>query len=72
MRGTFPVKFALEQVMKAQTGGRPIFYSSLSLSWAIGVGWWLTTRPSRFTPGNEPVPIVNEAGWDPGPVCVGA
>jgi len=24
--------------------------------------------PRRFTPGNEPVSIVLEAGWTPGPV----
>jgi hypothetical protein len=25
-----------------------------------------------FTPGKDPVPIVQEARWDPGPVCTGA
>ena len=25
-----------------------------------------------FTPGKEPVPIVQEAGWAPGPVWTGA
>ena len=25
-----------------------------------------------FTPGKDPVPIVQEAGWDPGPVWTGA
>jgi len=29
-------------------------------------------RPGRFTPGNNPVPIVQEDGWDPGPVWTGA
>jgi hypothetical protein len=24
-----------------------------------------------FTPGKDPVPIVQEAGWVPGPVCTG-
>jgi hypothetical protein len=24
--------------------------------------------PGRFTPGKDPVPIVQEAGWAPGPV----
>jgi hypothetical protein len=37
----------------------------------MGSGW-LTPRPGRFTPGNEPVPIVWEAGWAPGPVWTGA
>ena len=27
-----------------------------------------TSRPGRFTPGKDPVPIVQEAGWAPGPV----
>ena len=29
-------------------------------------------RPGRFTPGNAPLPIVQEAGWVPGPVWTGA
>ena len=28
-------------------------------------------RPDRFTPGNEPVPIVEEAGWVSWPVWTG-
>ena len=31
----------------------------------------LTPRP-LFTPGKDPVPIVQEAGWVPGPVWTGA
>jgi hypothetical protein len=27
--------------------------------------------PGRFTPGKDMVPIVQEAGWDPGPVWTG-
>ena len=29
-----------------------------------------TLRP-HFTPGKDPVPILQEAGWAPGPVCMG-
>jgi len=29
-----------------------------------------TPRP-QFTPGKDPVPIVQEAGWAPGPVWTG-
>jgi hypothetical protein len=29
-------------------------------------------RPGRFTPGKDPVPIVQETGWAPGPVWTGA
>ena len=35
-------------------------------------GGWSTPRPGRFTPGKNPVPIVQEAGWAPGPVWMGA
>jgi len=28
--------------------------------------------PVAFTPGKDPVPIVQEAGWAPGPVWTGA
>ena len=28
--------------------------------------------PAGFTPGKDPVPIVQEAGWAPGPVWTGA
>ena len=31
----------------------------------------LTPR-QHLTPGNDPVPIVQEAGWDSGPVWTGA
>jgi len=35
-------------------------------------GWVVssTSRP-HFTPGKDPVPILQEAGWAPGPVCTG-
>jgi hypothetical protein len=28
--------------------------------------------PAAFTPGKDPVPIAQEAGWAPWPVCIGA
>jgi hypothetical protein len=28
--------------------------------------------PAAFTPGKDPAPIVQEAGWTPGPVWIGA
>ena len=35
-------------------------------------GWAVTITPRPlFTPGKDPVPIVQEAGWDPGPVWTG-
>jgi hypothetical protein len=33
---------------------------------------WSAPRPGRFTPGKDPVPIVQEAWWVPGPVWMGA
>ena len=36
----------------------------------MGSGW-STPRPGRFTPGIDPVPIVQETGWAPGPVWMG-
>jgi hypothetical protein len=30
-------------------------------------GGWSAPRPDRFTSGKVPVPIVQEAGWAPGP-----
>jgi hypothetical protein len=35
------------------------------------MGWVLTPRPGRFTPGKDPVPIVWEAGWALGLVWTG-
>jgi hypothetical protein len=32
----------------------------------------VSTTPGRFTPGKDPVPIVQEVGWAPGPVWTGA
>jgi hypothetical protein len=35
-------------------------------------GGWSTLGPGRFIPGKDPVPIVWEAGWAPGPFWTGA
>ena len=35
-------------------------------------GGWSAPRPGHFTPGKDPVPIVQEAGWTPSPVRTGA
>ena len=36
-------------------------------------GWGSASRPGRSLPsGKDPVPIVQEAGWAPGPVWTGA
>jgi hypothetical protein len=49
------------------TGGVEVELYSFSTS-ALGGGGWSAPRPSCFTPGKYPVPIVQEAGWAPGPV----
>ena len=45
---------------------------TLSLTSELEWGGWSTLRPGRFTSGNDPVPIVQEAGWATGPVRTGA
>jgi hypothetical protein len=42
------------------------------LALALEGGGWLAPRPGRFTPGKDPVLIVQETGWAPGPVWTGA
>jgi len=37
-----------------------------------GGGWRLTPHPGHFTPGKDLIPIVEGAGWAPGPVWTGA
>ena len=49
-----------------------MYNSALSLTWAVDVCAWSTPRSCPFTPGKDPVPIVQEAGWVPGPVWTGA
>ena len=38
---------------------------------ALDEGGWSIPRPGRLTPGNAPVPNVQEAGWAPGPFWTG-
>ena len=39
---------------------------------ALEGGEWSAARPGRsLPPGKDPVPILQEAGWDPGPVGTG-
>jgi hypothetical protein len=33
-----------------------------------GGGWVVSTTPRPLYPAKDPVPIVQEAGWTPGPV----
>ena len=38
---------------------------------ALEGGEGSVSRPGHFTPGKDPVPTVQEAGWAPGPVWTG-
>ena len=64
------VKVPQEQATKVQRGVEDSI--TLSLTSALDGGGWSTPRPGRFTPRKDPVPIVQEAGWAPGPVWTGA
>ena len=52
--------------------GEQMYSSTLPSTSALDGGGWSALRPGRFTPGKDPVPIVQEAGWAPGPVWTGA
>ena len=60
------MKFALEQSMRPR--GKYSYSSTLPLTSVLDVGGWSAPRPGGFTPWKDPVPIVQEAGWAPGPV----
>ena len=52
--------------------GEQTYSCTLPSTVALDGGGWSTPRPGRFTPGKDPVPIVQEAGWASGPVWTGA
>ena len=54
-----------------ERGGHPC-NSTLSLTSALDGGGWSTPRPGRFSPRKDPVPTVQEDGWAPRPVWMGA
>jgi hypothetical protein len=50
--------------------GGQSYSSTISLTSALdGVGW-STPCSGGYTPGKDPVPVVQEAGWAPGPVGI--
>jgi hypothetical protein len=49
-----------------------MYSSTLPLTLALDGGVWLTLTPICFTPGNDPVPTVYEAGWAPGSIWMDA
>ena len=68
---SFILAFALQ--LRKKHGNTSVMFSvTLSLTSALDGGGWLTTRPGRFAPGNDAVPIVHEAGRVSGPIWTGA
>ena len=65
------VKYTLEQATKDQRGNRRIALLFLQPRRLMGVGGQ-RHAPAALPPRKDPVPIVQEAGWAPGPVCTGA
>jgi hypothetical protein len=75
--GKGEVKCNLVQALRLRTGrtahresrgiGLPFHDHGTRRGWMVSV----TPRP-LFTPGKDPVPIVQEVGWAPGPVWTGA
>ena len=53
------------------TGGVKVWFYSFFNLCAI-LGGWLTPRPSQVTPGNNPIPTIQEPGWAPCMVWTGA
>jgi hypothetical protein len=51
--------------------GEQRYTSTLSLTLALDGCGWSIPRPIRFTPRKDLVPIVQEAGWAPGPDWMG-
>jgi hypothetical protein len=52
--------------------GEKMRSSTLPSTSVLDGGGRSTPCPGCFTPGKDPVPIVQEAGWAPGPVGMGA
>jgi len=48
--------------------GDQMYSSTLPSTSALDGGEWSKPRPVRFTPGKDPVPILYEVEWAPGPV----
>jgi len=48
------------------------YSSTVSLTSVLGGCGWSAPRPDRFTPGKDPVLMVLEGGWAPGPAWADA
>ena len=77
LRKTFGPKRQEESKVQPLTGhegpeGEQVYSSTLPSTSVLDGGGWSAPRPGRFTPWKDPVPIVQEARWAPGPVWTGA
>ena len=54
------VNVALEEGLQAR-GAANLYTATLSLTSGTDGGVWSTSRPGRFTPGRDPVTVVQEA-----------
>ena len=67
------VKFTLEHTVKDQRRCRGIRVSLLFFNLDVRWGWVVNAAPRPLgSRERDPVPLVQEAGWDPGPVSTGA
>ena len=69
-KGTPELPLGLQEFGKGKGKGSP--YDRPRTPRNLDGGGWSAPRPGRFTPAKDPVHIVQEAGWAPGPVWTGA
>ena len=75
----YPIFFLVKKVKVKWSGYRPAVAQRLGRGIALlfhdrGTrrGWVISSTPRpHFTPGKDQVPILQEAGWAPGPVWTG-
>ena len=75
--GKGKVQCTLVQALRLCTGRTTLWGSrGIALPFldhGTGRGWGVSVTPRPlFIPGKDPVPIIQEAGWAPGPVWTGA
>ena len=66
MVGFHPSLYAT-QTLRVSRGIALLFFRTFGTTWGRGS----SRRPGRLYPGKDSVPIVQEAGWAPGPVWMG-
>ena len=69
---TFKIKGKVHPITGHESPHGEQMYSSTRPSTLALDGGWSAPHPGRFTPGKDPVSLVQKAGWAPGPVWTGA